>query len=619
MARLYDGQGNTVTEWNPRFEAVKREIQFSSTYNPAVERRGRAPHLAAKAGSENWIQNRDRLKMMADARDAAQYSWIGGVLARIVLYVCGKCHCKSSTGDDMVDAAYDDYFHAWCGDTRNDDGTTRCDITGRHRLLKMVQMSFLAFLVDGDCGLVEVDPLLSPTAQLDLEGNPIPGTGDYCLQCIEADRIGSPIETEVQEDYIGGVKIDIQTGRVIYYRVYRRTRTNMYVDKRELEPKDFIHVFDADRSDEYRGRTKLLRLLNDLRDIRETFESEKVAIKTQSQWAALVSTKDPFNNTGSAAWDGKTMFGTPTQEAVWGKILKMGEGENFDMLAPSARPSGSTLAFVQTLIRMMSLSLGLSYGLLWDLASLGGATARIEVQSDLRKIQYWQDNIIASIILNRIRKKVIAQGISRGELPAVPGWEKCSWNFGPHITADLGYEMEADIQSVHSGFQTVEAIAAKHGKTTRDIFEHNADTFLQALKVGAEKGAPVEAFAGGLYPDGTELKAAFDISGPVPPPPPPAGSIAAIGDKGVAKLLELLEDVGDGSIDRESGIETAIRVFGLTRGQAEKIMPEEPSEEELNRAAGLDTKGRHAPIVAAGSAKPGANKSTKAKKKTKKK
>ena len=42
-------------------------------------------------------------------------------------------------------------------------------------------------------------------------------------------------------------------------------------------------------------------------------------------------------------------------------------------------------------IRKMSVSLGISYGLLWDIAILGGANTRVEIQSDLRKIEYWQD------------------------------------------------------------------------------------------------------------------------------------------------------------------------------------------------------------------------------------
>src|SRR6266478_1741033 len=107
-----------------------------------------------------------------------------------------------------------------------------------------------SFLVDGDHGLLEIDPQFSPT-------------GEFCLQSIEADRIGSPLESQVQENYIGGVGIDPENGRIQFYRIFKRTRTNQYLDPQEVAADKFIHVFDGERADEYRGRTKLLRLLND--------------------------------------------------------------------------------------------------------------------------------------------------------------------------------------------------------------------------------------------------------------------------------------------------------------------------------------------------------------------
>ncbi len=125
MIQLYGPSGDVIFQGHPNYDSKIREINFSTTYNPDPTRRGRAPWLAAKAGSENWIANRDRMKAMADARDAVQYDWIGGVLARLVLYIAGKIHCKSDTGDDQVDIAYDEYFHGWCGDEVSEDGQMR--------------------------------------------------------------------------------------------------------------------------------------------------------------------------------------------------------------------------------------------------------------------------------------------------------------------------------------------------------------------------------------------------------------------------------------------------------------------------------------------------------------
>lgn len=546
--------------------ARNRLHQFG--YNDHSERRGKSPPLR---GSETWVANRDRLKMMADARDAATYDWIGGVLVKLILYICGRLHCKSTTGDEQYDEPYDDYFHGWCGDEKDEEtGRTRCDITGRHRLLKQVQMALMGFFVDGDHGLIEVEPIY--------DGGQI--VREFCLQNIEADRIGSPIDNITEEFYIGGVILDPEgSGAVDAYRIYRRTRTNQYTEPQDIPSSSFIHVFDPEKSDEYRGRTKLLRILNDLRDIREWIEAEKIAGKTQSQWAALIGVKDPFQGEGAAAWDGQTDKGTPTQEAQWGKLLKLAEGENFSMLSPSARPSGAFMQFVQTLIRKMSVSLNLPYGFLWDLATLGGVTARIEVQGALRQIQYWQDNVLVGLILNRVRQKVIAQGIAEGVLLPHPNWKKCEWHFGPWITTDAGYEMQADIAGVQTGLLKISEVVGKYGHTVREVLEANASAANSALTVGMEQQLPVEVFAKALWPDITNQKAAF--LAPTPIPPPKAGSIEAIGDKGAGKLIEILEKVGDGTLDRESGIETVMRVFSLTRAQADKIVPDEPTKEDL--------------------------------------
>ncbi len=590
LGRLYDPSGHIITEWHPGFEARKREIQLGANYNPSPERRGNGGGMYGNSSSESWIRNRDRLTQMWDSRDQCQFSWVGGMIGRVCRYVVGRLHCKSETGDEQIDGMYDEYFHRWSGDERNEDGTTSCDITGRHRFLKMVQMAFVAHLVDGDYGWIEVAPEFSPN-------------GGYCLQGIEADRIGSPIEGLVAEDYIGGVKIDVATGRVLYYRIFNRSRTQQYTKLGEIEPANFIHLHDFERSDEYRGRTKLLRALNDLRDIREALTSEMISAKTQSQFSAMVGVKDPFSNQGPAAWSGKTDAGTPTQDALYGKILKMAEGEQFSMIAPSARPSGAFMNLIDTLIRKLAISLELSYGLVWNLATLGGASQRIETEADNMKIQTWQD-LLKDYVLTRVRNKVIAQGIANEELPPHPAWRKCSWRFGKSITADLGYEMEADLKGIGAGILEIEHVVAKHtGKSWSEVSQSNNAVVNTAISKAVEAGVPVEVVARAMFPDLTAQIAAYRQSQMPPPPPPSPLSIQNLTDKGIKPLIEIMEKVGDGTIDRESAINAIIEIYStpenpLSRQDAEKIIPDEPAEEDLNRAAGLTPEGKHAPVVA---------------------
>lgn len=552
--------------------AIEAEIhEFSYGYNDAPERRSGSGGIFAHASAETWRSNRDRLKAMWDARDLVMFDFVGGIIARVVLYVCGKISSTSETGDEQIDAAYDNYFHDWCGDLPDDDGLFRCDISGRHRFIKLVQMAMWGFLVDGDHGLLEIDPVQSPN-------------GEYCLQAVEADRIGSPFEQLVQEDYVGGVGLDPQTGRVGFYRIFQRTRTNQYIKPQEIPVGAFIHVHDPDRPDEYRGRTKLLRILNDARDIREWVEAEKIAGKTQSQWTALVGLRDPFNQkSGAMAWTDKTVDGTPSQPAKWGQIMKMAEGEVFDMLAPPARPSGAFISFAEMVLRKMAVSLDLPYGFMWNLATLGGVTARIEVQQALRRIEYWRNTVLIGKILDRVRMKVIAQGIANELIPPHPLWRKAQWHFGLSIQTDVGYEMESDIASIDHGIVPVEDVMMKYGHNPKDVFDANATTANQAIVTGSEHTIPVEVFARGLYPDITQQRAAM-VSGPVPPPQP--GSLEAIGDKGLKELIDLLTAVGEGKIDRDAAKATLKTTFHIPDVLADQMVPEEPDIEEIHAMKG---------------------------------
>jgi len=574
LERRMNAWDKTLAFFNPRAAGrnmLAREALIQLGYNDVSGRRSSSGGMYGNAAGESWNANRDRLKSMWDARDACKFDFIGGMMARITLYVCGIITHSSNTGDEGTDEAYDEYWKNWSGEEVADDGLTQCDITGRHTLAKMVQLAFLEYLIDGDHGIIEVDPALSPT-------------GVFCLQNIEADRIGSPLEAQVEENYIGGVGLDPETGRVQFYRVFKRTRMNMWEDPQPKPVDAFIHVWDADRTDEYRGRTKLLRLLNDARDIREWIEAEKIAGKTQSQFAAIFGVKDPFSTQGPAAWKNNPSSGTPIQDANFGKILKAAEGEVFSMLAPPSRPSGGFMAFVQLLIRKMATSLDLPYGFLWDLATLGGVTARIEVQQALRKIQYWQKNIIVEKILTRVRNKVISQGIARQELPPHPNWKRHGWHFGPWISTDVGYEAEVDSQSISFGTGDIAEVIAKHGKTPRQVFSSNAATANVAISVGTENEMPVEVFAPGMFPTITQQRAAMVDSTQPPPLPPPPGSIEALDVKGVQELLKLIQSVKDGKMDHDSCVATLKLTFHLSQKQAEDITPPNPTKKEIEAA-----------------------------------
>ena len=75
------------------------------------------------AASESLMNQRDRIKMMWEARHLSQnFSFFKSVLLKEAMYVCGSIRYQSQTGDPAVDQAYEEYWKNW---------TKNCDITGR--------------------------------------------------------------------------------------------------------------------------------------------------------------------------------------------------------------------------------------------------------------------------------------------------------------------------------------------------------------------------------------------------------------------------------------------------------------------------------------------------------
>jgi hypothetical protein len=536
--------------------------------NPGT-RRGGSGGMSKNANSESHVNGRDRIKIMWDARDLATNDWIGGVLGRVVLYVLGDLSCRSNTGDPEIDALYDADFNNWAGlgeetddNSENESLLTDCDMTGRHNLLKMGQLGLLAMLVDGDHGFIPV-PDENP------DGSP---AANIRFQQIESDRIGSPIEAAVGENYIGGMTVDAATGRIQTVRVFDRTRFGNYINPKELDPWNFIHLWDPFRCDQYRGVSALKAITPHSRDIKEWLASEKMAGKVQSQYAALVGSKDPYAKNGAAKWEGKTTEGTPTQNAEYGKILRMAEGESFSFVQPGNRPSGAFLAGLQTIVRIIAICLDLPYGFVWDLSTLGGVSQRVEVEQAQRRINYFR-RIVKDQFLRRARRMRLARSIAFGLLPPHPNWRKCQWHFGKWITTDAGYETQNDIAMVKMGGMPMDGFTEKYGHGgILEVARKNASTIKALQGLAAETGVPIEMLVPDWQPQATDQLASMATP---PPPPPKPGSLEAVGDKGAGQIVEILSQVTTGQLDRQSAVETLVTVYGISREKAEAIVPEQ--------------------------------------------
>jgi lambda family phage portal protein len=522
---------------------------------PGVKR-GRSGSAQKNASSENWRSARDRIALMWDARDVTRnFAILRGMVARITQYVCDGTSYISQTGDDQVDAAYQNYFNSWA---------RSADLTGRHNFGDLVTMAFWAMLVDGDHGW---NILTLPDSR---------GVQRIQLQAIESDRIGNPYnpaETN-QGNKIGGIEVDEQ-GRPLIYSIYKRSRlTVQYTHEQDIPAAQFIHLFDPQRVDQYRGVTALATAIAPARDLYEIYEFEKQAAKWQVGHAGVIKVADPFKNNSVSQWDDRkseTGTGPGTMEMVPGKILRLTQGEDVTFSPGTNRPNGAFLNLVQTMIREMSMGMNMPYGFLYDMSTFGGHASRIEIAQAQRCIRRYQ-RLLKEQALDPVRDAVLSLGIALGDIPSHPSWQNGRWGFGSSLSGDYGNDTAANMQKLQMGLVTASDLISETGQTFEEVVRRQATEVQYMQRVASETGVPIELMS-------QRLAGATDQLAAMNTPPQPPSSLMETGTD-VKPLLDILKNVGEGIMDRQSAITSIVSLYGLNPAEVDKMVPEQGKKEE---------------------------------------
>lgn len=512
--------------------------------------RGRAATAGDQASSESWKKQRERVEAIWEARAMEEnLCVIAGLLDKISMYTIGNLEYRPTTGDKGADREYADYFHEACG---------KIDVTGRHRLKKLAELAVRSMFRDGEFGFVERQDGL-----------------DYKLQAVEADRIGNPSYLKQSEENISGIKIDVGTGAVTAYEIYRRSRTNQYRLEGEITPDRFIHLFRPTRTDQYHGVSILKPVIPHAKDLYELFGYEKIAAKFAASFAGFLQTADPYSPDGANTWDspgrGKEL---PTMAAQAGTLQKLGRGDNVMFAPGTQRPSGAFIALVQAIFREIALGTNLPYGFIYDMAVFGGVTARLETQQADRVFRRFREMLVDTL-LERVKRKVLLAGIARKEIGTVKLWNKGTWSFGASLTGDIGHQVQADSTMVTFGVKTRTRWASELGEDFADLANEAAAEIQLLQEISTERKVPLELLNASLT-NPTEVLAnlAKAHAGISDEPAPPPGMLGQIGEKGTAQVIELLTAVGRGEIDRQSARVTLITVYGMDAGAAEALLPD---------------------------------------------
>jgi lambda family phage portal protein len=523
----------------------------------SVRARGQDATLFEQASPEGWKKQRDRIKAIWEGRAMEEkLCLVNGILERVTQYVCQNMEYHASTGDAKADKAYEEYFHEWCG---------RADITGRHRFGDLVKLGLRAAIRDGEYGFVERMV-----------------NGELRLQSITADRIGSPNDHMQDERNIGGIKIG-KMGEVVGYEIYKRSLNSQYTKEGEVSPDKFIHLFFPTSVDQYHGVSKLAPALPHAKDLYELLGYEKIAVKFAASFAGFIKQSDPYNKHSSTQWDSSASSSsggtTNTMAAVPGAMKRLGKDEDVAFAPGAQRPSGAFMALMDAIIREIAIGMNLPYGFVYNMAAFGGVTARLETMQAQRVFESYQRKL-QDTVLDRVKNKVIMLGIAQKKIPATKNWRKGSWKFGAHITGDVGHQVQAEQALIQMGLKSRSKACVELGNDFEEVAEENNRELLVLKKISERDGIPMELLnssMSGAAGGPTELIGNLEraAAGESDEPAPPPGLVGSQGAQGVKPLLDVLEQHGEGKIDRDSAINTLMQLYGMTYLRASKLLPAE--------------------------------------------
>lgn len=426
--------------------------------------------------SESSYLSTDRIQLIREIQDLMQnFPLVKSILLKMVAYVFGSLDYQARTGDRETNKLYEDYLRTWFANA---------DVTGRHTFRELCSLALMSTVGDGDCGFIYVKS--GKTIQ---------------LQGIESVRIGNPYEISDSDPfYINGIFLNT-AGRPTRYRIYEVSRQGVWGEHQDVGASNFCHIFSPFRMDQYRGVTAFHASIATMRDIHEILKAEKQAVKFAACQTAIARTSS------GAAEFGENYFNTDSQDAnsntirleaiEGGRINYVGDADDLKIFE-SNRPSPSFQGFLQLLYRDVALSLGLPYGFVYDLATLGGPTARLDSAQAQRVFQSWQ-KVMEDKFLNRTKNLVLAKAIDARELPWPKNknnWSKGMWQFPAHPTIDVGRESAAGINENKAGLMSKAKWFGEQGldyESEAEQIEREAkDTIERAQRISEETGVEFE-------------------------------------------------------------------------------------------------------------------------------
>lgn len=252
-----------------------------------------------------------------------------------------------------------------------------CDNARQNNFYELQQIAFLSWLMNGDAlGIIRYDE------EFDFQPYQLR------IKLIEADKLSSPgsiseeyfhdtIERSTENRIVNGIEID-KNGAVVAYHICNSYFSDELVNREWVRIEAFgkrtgnpniIHVFDAERCEQYRGVPFLAPVIETLKQLTRYQEAEIMAAVINSMFSVFIKTEDGDDNVDFEGLDEEyetkdTDYENDSDYKIGpGVINYLKEGESIE-IADAKRPGNNFDAFVSSMCKYIGAALEIPYEIL---------------------------------------------------------------------------------------------------------------------------------------------------------------------------------------------------------------------------------------------------------------
>ena len=317
------------------------------------------------------------------------------------------------------------------------------------------------------------------------------------VELIEADRLSGPAQIKGAPLNDTGIEVGRRGQPKTYWIRKADAKTGGKQDYLQVAARDnkgrpkILHVFQTKRPGQLRGVPVFAPVLTLFKDLADYMEAEVVAARVAACLAVFVTKTDAYAGAYGASDGTETGTNKRIQGIEPGLVGYLEPGEAINVVDPK-RPGDSFAPFVEGVLRMIGMSLNLSYELLAkDFSKTNYSSARAALLEGRRMFTTWRI-WFARRFCQPLWDLVLEEAYLRG-LFDVPDFYKyrseytrCTWLGGAWGWVDPVKEVEASRKAIDYGLSTLAEETAGQGRDWEEVLEQRAREDETAKDLGVE-------------------------------------------------------------------------------------------------------------------------------------